>query len=197
VPEVFVKERLAGDFRAARKPAARADVVRVIDFAVDHRRDIACGMAALAAASAIAVNSLFLQTGPHPAPIFAIRPLPVVFREATGAVTLPPPPRPVELRKQAQRPEVIPLPRPRAQMAAAGSRADPIGDMIDPTRSLNTVQKILNEFGYGPVKVNGALDTDTREGIRRFERDHNLPVTGQNSPKLRHALSLATGRSLD
>jgi hypothetical protein len=41
------------------------------------------------------------------------------------------------------------------------------------------------------------LDDDTREGIARFERDHNLPVTGQNTPRLRHAVAVATGRVLE
>jgi hypothetical protein len=45
--------------------------------------------------------------------------------------------------------------------------------------------------------VSGILDDSTREGIARFERDHNLPITGQNTPRVRHALSAATGRLLD
>jgi peptidoglycan hydrolase-like protein with peptidoglycan-binding domain len=89
------------------------------------------------------------------------------------------------------------LPRPRAQSAPAGSRPDPIADVVNPLRQLSAVQRILNEFGYGPIRVSGVLDDNTRDGIARFERDHNLPVTGQNTPRLRHAISMATGRSLD
>ena len=59
------------------------------------------------------------------------------------------------------------------------------------------MQRVLNEFGYGPIKVNGTFDDATKNGIERFERDHNLPVTGQNSPRLRHALAAATGATLD
>ncbi len=107
-------------------------------------------------------------------------------------------------RQQAcRRPDVaakidsVPLPRPRAQVAAAGTHPDPIADLINPGRQLSAVQRVLNEFGYGPITVNGSMDDDTRAGIERFERDHNLAVTGQNTARLRRALSLATGRPLD
>ena len=56
---------------------------------------------------------------------------------------------------------------------------------------------MLNDFGYGPLKVTGILDEETSKGIARFERDHNLTVSGQNTPQLRRALGLATGRPLD
>jgi peptidoglycan hydrolase-like protein with peptidoglycan-binding domain len=158
-------------------------------------------LAAAGAVAAILTNGLFLQSGPHPAPIFAIRPLPVLSREATGAIAQLPRPRPAaaDLQKPdpAQKIDPVPLPRPRAQAVPAGWRPDPIADLINPARQLTMVQRVLNDFGYGPVKVSGTFDDDTREGIERFERDHNLPVTGQNSPRLRHALSLATGRPLD
>jgi hypothetical protein len=45
--------------------------------------------------------------------------------------------------------------------------------------------------------VTGTFDEETGKAIERFERDHNLAVTGQNSPRLRQALGLATGRPLD
>ena len=90
-----------------------------------------------------------------------------------------------------------PVPLPRARPQAAGSRADPIADIINPSRQLSTLQRVLNDFGYGPIKVTGTLDEDTSRGIEQFERDHNLAVTGQNTPQLRRALGLVTGRPLD
>ena len=66
-----------------------------------------------------------------------------------------------------------------------------------PSWQVSAVQRTLNQAGYGPIKVSGVLDDTTREGIARFERDHNLPVTGQNTARVRHALSAVTGRSLD
>src|SRR5262249_37710923 len=151
--------------------------------------------AGIGAIGAIVTNSLFLQPGPHPAPIFAIRPLPIVSREATGGITQLPRPRPVivptiEVRpaERPQKNEPVPLPRPRAQSAPA--RTDPIADIINPARQLSAVQRVLNEFGYGPIKVSGTFDDDTRSGIERFERDHNLPVAGQNTVRFRNALGI-------
>jgi peptidoglycan hydrolase-like protein with peptidoglycan-binding domain len=59
------------------------------------------------------------------------------------------------------------------------------------------VQRALNEYGYGPVKASGVADEATRAAISRFEKDHNLPVTGQVTPRLRRELSAAIGRPLD
>jgi hypothetical protein len=166
-----------------------------------RRSDALAAVIGIGAMGAISTNGLMLQSGPHPAPIFAIRPLPVVSREATGAVTQMPRPRPGPADpakpEAAHRTDPVPRPAPRPRPQNTDLRADPIADIINPTRQLSAVQRLLNEFGYGPIKVSGTLDSDTREGIERFERNHNLPVTGQNSPRLRQALSSATGRSVE
>jgi hypothetical protein len=156
---------------------------------------------ATAAVTAIVANGLFLQSGPHPAPIFAIRPPPVVSRESTGTVQQLPRPRPTiaDVLKSdgVLKIDAVPLPRPRVQTAVLAAHPDPIADLINPARHVGEVQRALNDFGYGPVKVTGTFDDGTREGIERFERDHGLAVTGQNTPRLRRALSVATGRALD
>jgi hypothetical protein len=198
---MFAGERIAHGVGAAHSALVRVRLPRLFGVVVRNPRDSFCVVVLLAAISAIVANCLFLQSGPHPAPIFAIRPLPVVSREATGAISQLPRPRPIAADvkgpESGRKIDPVPLPRPRAQIAAATSRADPIADLIDPKRQLTAVQRVLNDFGYGPIKVSGTFDPDTREGIERFERDHSLPVTGQNSSRLRHALSAATGRSLD
>jgi Putative peptidoglycan binding domain len=197
---MYGRERIAYGVGSARDALVRVRLPRVFGLVLRNPRDSLCALAAAGAISAIVANSLFLQSGPHPAPIFAIRPLPVISREATGTITQLPRPRPATADIQRSEPvklDIVPLPRPRAQNVAGGPHADPIADLINPARQLSTLQRVLNEFGYGPIKVSGAFDDETREGIERFERDHNLPVTGQNSPRLRHALSLATGRPLD
>jgi hypothetical protein len=115
------------------------------------------------------------------------------------------PKRPVRLRNcraRGRRLRTRRGPRPaasrfRCQAAQPGSRADPIADVINPSRQLSTLQRVLNDFGYGPIKVTGTLDEETSKGIERFEQDHNLAVSGQNTPQLRRALGLATGRPLD
>jgi len=204
------RERVLGELWArkfpvreflANQPWKRVRFPRLVALVLCHPRDAALAIVATGAVAAIVANGLFMQSGPHPAPIFAIRPLPVVSREATGTVTQLPRPRPAiaDGRKPDAAPRIdpVPLPRPRAQSAPPGARPDPIADLIDPTHQLGAVQRALNDFGYGPVKANGSFDDDTSVGIERFERDHGLAVTGQNTPRLRRALSLATGRTLD
>ncbi|HEV7983225.1 MAG TPA: peptidoglycan-binding domain-containing protein [Xanthobacteraceae bacterium] len=163
----------------------------VLRFLVSHRRDVIGAVVAAGAVTLILVNGLFLQSGPHPAPIFAIKPLPVVSNEPTGAVL----PRPRPPTAESARFDPVPTPRPRVQPTA--SRTDPIAELINPPRPLSAVQRALNEYGYGPVKTSGIADEATRAAISRFEKDHNLPVTGQVTPRLRRELSAAIGRPLD
>jgi hypothetical protein len=181
---------IADFFRGSIAPLVAARLPSVLRFLASHRRDVIGAVVAAGAVTLILVNGLFMQSGPHPAPIFAIKPLPVVSNESTGAVL----PRPRPPTAESARFDPVPTPRPRVQPAA--SRNDPIADLINPSR-LSTVQRALNEYGYGPVKASGVADEATRAAISRFEKDHNLPVTGQVTPRLRRELSAAIGRPLD
>ena len=197
--KVSAAARLADGLGEMYRALVRVRLPRIFRLVLRNPRDSLCALALIAAIAAIMANSLYMQPGRHPAPIFAIRPLPVLFGEET-VTQLPrrrPPAPDAQKSEPAQKSDPVPLPRPRAQNAPAGSRPDPGGDVTNPLRQLSAVQRTLNEFGYGPIRVSGILDDSTREGIARFERDHNLPVTGQNTPRLRHAISMATGRSLE
>jgi hypothetical protein len=199
VRKVSAAERLVDGMVEMHRALVRVRLPRIFRLVLRNPRDSMCALALMTAVAAIVANSLYLQPGRHPAPIFAVRPLPVLSSEET-ATQLPrrrPPASDAQKPDSAQRSDPVPLPRPRAQSAPSGSRPDPSADAANPLRQLSAVQRILNEFGYGPIRVSGVLDENTRDGIARFERDHNLPVTGQNTPRLRHALSMATGRSLD
>lgn len=192
--------RLADGVGSTYRALIRVRLPRVFRLVLRNPRDSLCALALIAAIAAIVANSLYLQPRRHPAPIFAIRPLPVLSDAAAGTFaqlprSRPPAPDP-QKPEPAQKIDPVPLPRPRAQ-SAPPSRPDATGDVASPLRQLSAVQRILNEYGYGPIRVSGVLDDDTREGIARFERDHNLPVTGQNTLRLRRAITVATGRPLD
>jgi hypothetical protein len=186
------------------KDAVVARLPSMLGFLVAHRRDVMGGLVAIAAIALIVMNGLFMQSGPHPAPIFAIKPLPVVANEPTGAVM--PRPRPAAVAEApkseptpapALTPVPMPPPRPRTQQAAA-AHSDPIADLIaQQPHPLSAVQRALNEYGYGPVRATGVYDDATRAAITRFEKDHNLPPTGQVTPRFRRELATATGRPLD
>jgi hypothetical protein len=195
---MFVARRIISQFDAARETALRWCTSDIWAAALRNKRDIVAALVGIATVSAIVTNGLVMQSGPHPAPIFAVRPLPVIS-EATSAIAQLPRPRPpaADAPRPEARSEPVPLPRVRPQSAPQGARADPIADIINPSRQLGTLQRVLNDFGYGPIKVTGTFDEETSKGIEQFERDHNLAVSGQNTPQLRRALGLATGRPLD
>jgi hypothetical protein len=102
------------------------------------RDTLACVVAA-GAAVAIVVNGVYLQHGPHPAPIFAIKPLPVAAsRDTVGSLQ-----RPRAVDQDAARHDLVPapsparpaaveLPRPRPTTApaAAPARKDPIAELL-------------------------------------------------------------------
>jgi peptidoglycan hydrolase-like protein with peptidoglycan-binding domain len=232
---------------------------RLLRLVLSRPLDSFVTLLAAAATSTITVNALFLQPGPHPAPIFAIRRAPVASGDTTGSLRPLPRPRPGEAA--GARPEGAGA-RARSEVVgeiqkelarrgfydgpidgvygaktdgairdfeqAAGLKAspepseallqtmqkssvkaqaavpipparpnDPIANLIAPSRQVVAIQRALSDFGYGPLKPTGTFDADTRAAIERFERERQLPVTGQVSDRLRRELTAVTGRPLD
>jgi len=181
-------------------------------------RDSLLSIGAATAVGAIIINGLYLQPGPHPAPIFAFKPAPVTADAPTGAVVAVPRPRPDEASPPAAEPRVQPAPAASARPQTA-ARRDPIAELLSsppPARvaasspaaapvppapipaasassQLRAIQQRLGEFGYGPVKANGIDGPETRTAIERFERSHGLPVTGKVSERLKTELVNMTG----
>jgi len=62
---------------------------------------------------------------------------------------------------------------------------------------IGSVQRMLARYGFGPVRINGELDADTRAAIQRFERERNLPPTGQVSERLVRELADYSGNAPD
>ena len=50
---------------------------------------------------------------------------------------------------------------------------------------------------HGQIKPTGTYDPETRAAISLFERERQLPVTGQVSDRLTRELSAMTGRPLE
>src|SRR5689334_14264246 len=86
-------------------------------------RDSVAVLAALTAVIAIVVNATYLQHGRHPAPIFALRPLPVAAAatEVVGGVARP---SAEAVRHDGARPA------PATSSAARGSRNDAIAELL-------------------------------------------------------------------
>lgn len=139
----------------------------------DHPREFVGIILAAITTLAIFVNALFLQRGPHPAPIFSSGP------------AIPP------LVTRAPAPKLAAVPPPKAE------RNDPIAQLLAPSPRVLAVQRALADFGYGQIKPTGVADPDTKAAIEKFERSRHLPVTGQISDRLLRELGALAGRSLD
>lgn len=50
------------------------------------------------------------------------------------------------------------------------------------------IQGILQERGYDPGPLDGALGKKTREALRLFQKDHHLAVTGEIDPDTKSTL---------
>jgi hypothetical protein len=186
---------------------------RVLGQILRHPKEgIALSMA-LAASAAVIINALFLQSGPHPAPIFASSPKPVPAKDATGTVvTVLPRSRPAEIDTPKTEASAPPRARndptrssarisPGAGRPAIAGAAVPHNDATAerPTVSKRVlvVQRTLTEFGYGQISPSGIEDAATAAAIQKFERGHKMPVTGQISERLMREIATMTGRSVE
>jgi hypothetical protein len=158
-----------------------------------HPRE-AVGVLALACAvMTIFVNALFMQHGPHPAPIFATRhAAPAAHASAAHA--------PMSQFVPQTRPLIpaaaIPAPRPRAE-AAPARPGDPIAALLAPSNRVLAMQQVLSQYGYGQIRPTGIMGPETAEAIRKFERSQHMPVTGQASDAVANALSQMSGRTIN
>jgi peptidoglycan hydrolase-like protein with peptidoglycan-binding domain len=114
----------------------------------------------LMAVGAILANALYRQPGPHPAPIFSIKPRPVADR--TDSVT--------------------PIPRARPAAAKSDAAARPRPDLIA------DIQRELSKRGLFEGGADGVMGPKTDAAIRDFETLANLKVTGEPSDELLRAL---------
>lgn len=64
-------------------------------------------------------------------------------------------------------------------------------------RRIAGVQRALSEYGYGNLKVTGAMSAETQSAIQKFEREHRMQVTGQVSDRLLRELGAAIGHPVE
>ena len=129
--------------------------------------DSLAGLIAAGGTAMILVNALFLQSGPHPAPIFANKPppAPVASNSLTVADTALPRQRPADLVA-----EPAPSARPRAQVIA-------------------DIQRELSKRGFFDGATDGAYGPKTDAAIRDFEQAAGFrPSTEANEALLQSIL---------
>jgi len=188
-------------------------------------KDLFAGLLACAAGSAIVVNAVFLQSGPHPAPMFGSI---VAIPPALASSNPLPRPRPMEADISPFDPKVIetrPAETRASETRAAETKsvdarsdqkyADPLADLVKSVsggqgtprtpstqqggnaRRVAAVQRALTEYGYGQLKPTGMVGSDTQAAIQKFERERKLPVSGQISDRLVRELAIVIGHPIE
>jgi peptidoglycan hydrolase-like protein with peptidoglycan-binding domain len=131
-------------------------------------RDTFMAIVAIGAVCSILINALFLQRGPHPAPIFAAKPR-LASPEATGAIAVLPRPRPVV--PEPIKPETI---RPRADI-------------------VSDIQRELARRGFYDGVVDGVYGAKTDAAIRDFEQVSGLRAGSDPSDVMLQTIARAPG----
>jgi hypothetical protein len=222
VPRIDEKNAGAGSLHFDAVAILMRPVVWLLHCLLGRPRDSLLAILVASAISAIVINSLFLQHGRHPAPIFAQARQSVTAdprqefptRQAAQNTSLPRPSdtqpfilpqRPVAADDPTgavvaalprQRPAEAPAKAQQIAARAVPAHKDAIADMLAPMQQLTAIQRALSDYGYGQISPNGNLGPDTRAAIERFERERRLPVTGQVSDRLVRELAAMTGRKL-
>jgi peptidoglycan hydrolase-like protein with peptidoglycan-binding domain len=137
-------------------------------------RDSFVAILASAAIAAIFINGLFLQPGPHPAPIFAVRPPPIAATDATGGIvaTLPRP-RPVEA--EGGMPVLSGTPRPRTEI-------------------ISDVQRELARRGFYDGPVDGIYGAKTDAAVRDFEQSASLKPSVEPTEALLQSITRSAAK---
>jgi peptidoglycan hydrolase-like protein with peptidoglycan-binding domain len=227
--------------------SGRDEAGRLAGAIAGHPREFVGIVLAAGATLAIFVNALFLQHGPHPAPLFATRPYLAAQRPAAASKQQAASDAAAhahaqlisDIQKELARrgfydaavdgvwgartdtavrdfiqaaglnvkPEAsetmlrtIATSKVKAAGPAAAPPAvhdDPIAELLAPSKRVLAVQRALADFGYGQIKPTGVLDPETQSAIEKFERAHQMPVTGAISEPLVRELAAMTGRPLE
>jgi hypothetical protein len=135
-------------------------------FVFRHPGRVLMSLVLVAALGGFVINALMMQSGRHPAPLFA----------SFGIVTSDPVPVP--------RPVPVPPADPLATLAQLAG---------EPVREVLFVQRALNRLGYGPIQPDGILGTATQQAIDRFAKDRKWPRQDGLSRRLLSELSEASG----
>jgi len=159
---------------------ADSRAARIGMFIVQHPRESVGLLMATIATGWIFANALFLQKGPHPAPIFA------------PPKQMAVPVAPVKPVVVAQPVNAVPVPA-----AAPQRRNDPIAALLAPTPRIRAVQQALALYAYGPVSETGVYDPQTRDALMRFQDARGLTPNGQIDERTLRELAKLTGRSFE
>jgi peptidoglycan hydrolase-like protein with peptidoglycan-binding domain len=168
------------------EPVAPSSAGAVTAAIARHPREFVGIVMATLATFVIFINALFMQKGPHPAPIFATRP---VVKQAVPLA--PPRPQPVQ-----------PAPVAAPVAAPAPAAADPAANRV---QIISDIQRELNKRGFYDGAIDGVWGARTDAAARDFAQAAGLQMNVESnevllqaiqSSNVRHAVS-APARSND
>jgi peptidoglycan hydrolase-like protein with peptidoglycan-binding domain len=138
-----------------------------------HRDAVGC-VVGVSAAILILINGLFLQSGPHPAPMVKSSLLP----PATVAAKTDP---------------VGTLPRPRP-VAAAPIKAEPAAPPRPAVETISDIQRELTRRGFYDGTIDGRYGPKTDAAIRDFEQATGLKPSPEPNEALLRAIKGSPGK---
>jgi peptidoglycan hydrolase-like protein with peptidoglycan-binding domain len=145
-------------------------------------------VAAVAAVGAVSTNALFLQDGPHPAPIFTLAPIPVTVASPVPARS--PPPASAAPEPTGTVPAILPRPRPadlppRADGTPSRSRKDIVVDL----------QRELSRRGFYDGPIDGIYGGRINSAIRDFEHASGVRYGGEPNEAFLQAVTRSGAKS--
>jgi peptidoglycan hydrolase-like protein with peptidoglycan-binding domain len=137
-----------------------------------HPREFVGGLLATIAVMSISTNALFLQKGPHPAPIFATRPM-------------------------QQQQVVVPQPRPAmAQPVPAQSTVAPESSALNREQLVTNIQRELGRRGFYDGAVDGIWGAKTDAATRDFIQAAGVRINPEPGDLLLRAI-LSSGAKVN
>ena len=133
---------------------------------LQHPKESIALVTVAAATSAILVNALFLQKGPHPAPFFVTQSRPPARPDTTGALSVLPRPRPAE----------APAPRSRTEI-------------------VTDIQRELARRGFYEGAPDGVYGPKTDAAIRDFEQASGLKVAAEPAEIILKTISQSSSKA--
>jgi Putative peptidoglycan binding domain len=131
--------------------------------------------AACFAIGAVSINALFLQTGPHPAPIFSNNA--AIFSTGSSAPMILPRPRPTSSRVELVTPAALTMPiRQRPELIVE-------------------IQRALAQRGFYEGPADGIYGAKTDIAVRDFEAAAALPPSAEPNEALLRAIARSTVRA--
>jgi peptidoglycan hydrolase-like protein with peptidoglycan-binding domain len=171
------------------------------------RKDAIAAVVAAAALTAVVVNAAFLQSGPHPAPMFASKPVPspvpapksirVVGQEITG----PPPqaalPRNRPLEADVPKLELAKADTPKAADAVKTEIAKPEAPLVQrpPKEVVADIQRELTRRGFYDGAADGVFGPKTNAAMRDFEQASGLRPGGEPNEVFLRALTRSPAKA--